>query len=194
MTDENKLLLSQVPPSRNRAQTGVQRLSPRTLSTPIETSLLSLRKNQCPKHSLTGTQFIVALSASTLEAKWKMNMTKETLPLAICAFVFFTAAGRTTCAQTPPKIDPMVVPDIAVQNEDYAKARKRFHTTLIEKGPAPEQVCTPTKPPLGVSEIELPSGPLRLKSWINRPPAGNQRKFPAVLFLHGGFCWLSARM
>jgi len=189
MTDENKLLLSQVPPSRNRAQTGVQRLSPRTLSTPIETSLLSLRKNQCPKHSLTGTQFIVALSASTLEAKWEMNMTKETLPLAICAFVFFTAAGRTTCAQSPPKIDPMVVPDIAVQNEDYAKARKRFHTTLIEKGPAPEQVCTSTKPPLGVSEIEFPSGPVRLKSWINRPPAGNRRKSPAVLFLHGGFCF-----
>jgi dipeptidyl aminopeptidase/acylaminoacyl peptidase len=30
---------------------------------------------------------------------------------------------------------------------------------------------------------------LRLKSWINRPPAGSQRKSPAVLFLHGGFCF-----
>jgi hypothetical protein len=118
-----------------------------------------------------------------------MNMTKQSLPLAICAFVFFTAAGRTTSAQAPPKIDPMVVPDITVQSEDYAKARKRFHTTLIKKGPAPEQVCTPTKPPLGVSEIEFPSGPLRLKAWVNRPPAGNERKSPAVLFLHGGFCF-----
>ena len=116
-------------------------------------------------------------------------MTKESLPLAICVFIFFTGVARARCAQAPPKIDPMDVPDIVLQNEDYAKARKGFHTTLIEKGPAPEQVCTPTQPPLGVSEIEFRSGPVRLKSWINRPPAGNQRKSPAVLFLHGGFCF-----
>ncbi|SPF39741.1 conserved exported hypothetical protein [Candidatus Sulfotelmatobacter kueseliae] len=116
-------------------------------------------------------------------------MRKAGLPFAMCVFIFFAAAARTTCGQAPPKIDPMVVPDITVQNEDYAKARKRFHTTLIKKGPAPEQVCTPTKPPLGVSEIEFTSGPLRLKAWVNRPPDSNQRKSSAVLFLHGGFCF-----
>jgi dipeptidyl aminopeptidase/acylaminoacyl peptidase len=83
----------------------------------------------------------------------------------------------------------MVVPDIAVQNEDYAKARKRFHTKLLRKRPAPYQNCAPTKPPLGVSEIDFPSGTLRLKAWVSRPPADNHRKFPAVLFLHGGFCF-----
>ena len=65
----------------------------------------------------------------------------------------------------------MVVPDIAVQDEDYAQARQWFHTTLLVKGPAPEQVCAPVKPPPGVSEIEFPSSALRLKAWVNRPLA-----------------------
>jgi len=52
-----------------------------------------------------------------------------------------------------------------------------------------DQECSPMKPPIGVSAIEFPSGSLRLKAWVNRPPAGNQQKSPAVLFLHGGFCF-----
>ncbi len=106
----------------------------------------------------------------------------------ICALIFCSAA-LITSAQTPPKIDPTVVPDITVQNEDYAKARERFHTKLLETGPAPYQDCAPTKPPHGVSEIEFPSGPLRLKAWASRPSTNGQRKSPAVLFLHGGFCF-----
>ena len=116
----------------------VERLSRRTVTPTIETQSAFLTQEPVPEAFINWDLVHVAMSASTLETKWEMNMTKESLPLAICAFVFFTAAGRTTCAQAPPKIDPMVVPDIAVQNEDYAKARKRFHTTLIEKGPAPE--------------------------------------------------------
>jgi dienelactone hydrolase len=119
-------------------------------------------------------------------------MTHEGICLAILVSIFFTATARISSAQTPPKVDPMVVPDIAVQNEDYAKARKRFHTKLLGKGPAPHQDCTSAKLLLGVSEIEFPSGRLRLKAWVNRPPAGNQRRSPAVLFLHGGFCFNSS--
>lgn len=115
-------------------------------------------------------------------------MTKDSLSLAMFVSILLTATAHTP-AQTPPKIDPMVVPDITVQDEDYAEARQRFHTTLLARGPAPEQVCTPAKPPLGVSEIEFPSGPLHLKAWVNRPPAGRHHKSPAVLFLHGGFCF-----
>ncbi len=115
-------------------------------------------------------------------------MTKESLYLGICALIFFTATDRSGC-QTDSKVDPTLVPDIVVQTEDYAKARRQFHTTLLTKGPAPYQECTPMKPPIGVSSIEFPSGPLRLKAWVNRPPAGNQQKSPAVLFLHGGFCF-----
>lgn len=83
----------------------------------------------------------------------------------------------------------MVVPDINVQNEDYAQARGRFHTKLSREGPAPhQQDCTYSKPPVGVSEVEFPSGPLRLRAWINAP-ADKANRFPVVLFLHGGFCF-----
>lgn len=79
-------------------------------------------------------------------------------------------------------------PEVAVQNEDYAQARSRFHTKLLKKGPSP-QPWSPIKPPSGVTEIEYPSGELRLKAWVNRPAADEKRKFPAVLYLHGGFAF-----
>lgn len=115
-------------------------------------------------------------------------MTRGSLSAALFVSIFLAAVAPTSAAQAPPKIDPMVVPDIAVQNEDYAQARQRFHTTLLVKGPAPEQVCAPANPPFGVSEIEFRSSGLRLKAWANRPPGDNKHKSPALLFLHGGFC------
>lgn len=81
------------------------------------------------------------------------------------------------------------VPEISVQDEDYSAVRKRFHTKLLTKGPAPEQTCPDTKPPRGVSEVIFPSGTLRLKAWISRAEQVRRRKSPAVLFLHGGFCF-----
>ena len=78
-----------------------------------------------------------------------------------------------------------IAPEVEVQKEDYAQARLRFHTRLMRKGPAP-QSWKPVKPPAGVSEIEYPSGDLRLKAWVNRP-ADETHRYPAVLFLHGGF-------
>jgi dienelactone hydrolase len=79
----------------------------------------------------------------------------------------------------------LFAPGVEVQHEDYAQARSRFQTKLLRKGPSP-QGWTPTKPPEGVSEVEYASGELRLKAWVNRP-TDQTRKFPAVLFLHGGF-------
>ena len=116
-------------------------------------------------------------------------MIRKRICFALFVSAIFLATSGIVLSQAPPKIDPMLVPDIAVQNQDYADARTRFHTTLITKGPAPEQVCTPRKPPLGVSEIEFPSGALRLKAWVNRPTVNSPHKAPAVLFLHGGFCF-----
>jgi dipeptidyl aminopeptidase/acylaminoacyl peptidase len=78
-------------------------------------------------------------------------------------------------------------PEVEVQREDYAQARLRFHTKLLRRGPAP-QPGELLKPPPGVSEIEYPSGELRLKAWVNRPP-DTSRRYPAVLFLHGGFAF-----
>lgn len=111
--------------------------------------------------------------------------------LAILALSSLSAA-RPCPAQnaTAPKIDVMAVPDITIQTEDYAEARKRFHTKLLREGPAPhQQDCKSTKPPVGVSEIDFPSGPLHLRAWLNRPSSENAHKYPAVLFLHGGFCF-----
>ncbi len=116
-------------------------------------------------------------------------MIRKRVSLALSISILRLAASGIMPGQASPKVDPMSVPDIAIQNEDYAEARTRFHTTLLTKGPAPEQVCTPRKPPFGVSEVEFPSGALRLKAWVNRPTAINPHRAPAVLFLHGGFCF-----
>src|SRR5271154_2560841 len=70
------------------------------------------------------------------------------------------------------------VPEISVQDEDYSAVRKRFHTRLLTKGPAPEQTCPDTKPPRGVSEVIFPSGTLRLKAWISRAEQVRRRKSP----------------
>jgi dienelactone hydrolase len=122
---------------------------------------------------------------------------KELKPLTIAfrtiLLLGLAVAGQNViAAQTPSvkvKIDPITVPDITVQSEDYAVARSHFHTNLLQKGPAPFQECTPAKPPAGVTEIEYASGSLQLKAWISRPAANDQPKSPAVLFLHGGFCF-----
>jgi dipeptidyl aminopeptidase/acylaminoacyl peptidase len=78
-----------------------------------------------------------------------------------------------------------LAPVVEIQKEDYAKARSEFRTKLLRKGPAP-QPWEPIKPPTGVTEVEYPSGDLRLKAWVHRP-AEEDRKLPAVLYLHGGF-------
>jgi formylglycine-generating enzyme required for sulfatase activity/dienelactone hydrolase len=72
--------------------------------------------------------------------------------------------------------------------EDYAQARSQFRTKLLRKGPPPQPAGPLPKPPAGVTEIEYTSGELRLKAWLNRP-ADEQRKRPAVVFLHGGFAF-----
>ena len=99
------------------------------------------------------------------------------------------AAQNVIAARTPSvkaKIDPMTVPDITVQSEDYAVARSHFHTNLLQKGPAPFQECT---------ENHRRSHRNRICFWVftvERGLAVPQQmtaKSPAVLFLHGGFCF-----
>ena len=94
-------------------------------------------------------------------------------------------------AQNPSTLsrDVMVVPDITVQTEDYAESRKTFHTKLLQQGPAPHQDCKNSKPPLGAAEVYFPSGGLRLRAWVGIPATEDKQKHPAVLFLHGGFCF-----
>lgn len=78
-------------------------------------------------------------------------------------------------------------PEAEIQPEDYATARSRFSTKLLRKGPSP-QAASPLTLPAGVSELEYPSGELRLKAWVSRPSEAGGRR-PAVLYLHGGFAF-----
>src|SRR5258708_17007323 len=91
-------------------------------------------------------------------------------------------ASRAVVAQ-PPGDQPDFRPLVAIQNEDYIEARRHFQTKLVRTGPAPQK-WTQLSPPTGVKEIEYTSGPLKLKAWLNSP-ATNDKKHPAVLFLHG---------
>jgi dipeptidyl aminopeptidase/acylaminoacyl peptidase len=108
------------------------------------------------------------------------------------ALAFLLTVGINVAAQDSkpgPKIDPKEVPDITIQTQDYADARKEFATKLLTKGPAPFQDhCTNSAPPDGVSEVRFKSGSLELKAWISSPPKPWGQKLQAVLFLHGGFC------
>jgi dipeptidyl aminopeptidase/acylaminoacyl peptidase len=90
-------------------------------------------------------------------------------------------------APAPKEAADALAPEVEVQHEDYVQARSRFRTKLLRKGPSP-QPYAPIKPPPGVTEVEYPSGDLRLKAWANHP-ADVTRKHPAVLFLHGGFAF-----
>ena len=110
---------------------------------------------------------------------------------AILALSFLGPAVRLSRSQNtaPQTPDVTLVPDITIQTEDYAEARKRFRTKLLQQSPAPHQEdCKDSIPPVGVTELYFPSDGLRLRAWLNSPPIEN-KKYPAVLFLHGGFCF-----
>lgn len=104
--------------------------------------------------------------------------------LAVLALASTGPRGLGQDGPKPPA-PPSFAPAVAVQDQDYAKARQTFHTKLLRQGPAP-QSWEPLTAPAGVSEVEYPSGDLRLKAWVSRPAAGDKRRYPAVLFLHGG--------
>jgi acetyl esterase/lipase len=90
-------------------------------------------------------------------------------------------------AKAPPPQRKALAPVVEIQKEDYAEVRKRFRTKLLEQGPAPQKEPM-HRPPPGVTEVAFPSGKLRLKAWVNRPPE-DKPKQPAVLFVHGGFAF-----
>lgn len=78
------------------------------------------------------------------------------------------------------------VPDESASSaEDLSAARKRFVTKLKVRGPAPQKYEN-NKPPVGVKQITYTSGDLTLKGWLSAD-AGDGKKRPAVVFLHGGW-------
>jgi dienelactone hydrolase len=74
--------------------------------------------------------------------------------------------------------------------QDYTVARAGFRTKLRQRGPAPQE-GKPFRPPVGSSAIVY-SPSLGLKALVSPNPnnskgLGKPEKYPAVLFLHGGF-------
>jgi dipeptidyl aminopeptidase/acylaminoacyl peptidase len=83
---------------------------------------------------------------------------------------------------------PFPIPEILpLEREDYGEARRRFHTHLLRKGPAPE-ASSPLGTPPGARRVLYPGGPdgsIPLVAWISPYDSTGAPK-PAVLFLHGG--------
>ena len=109
-------------------------------------------------------------------------------PLSIgtaCLLLTAAALARVGAAQERQVGDNPL--GVAVQSEDYAVARSRFHTTLLATGPSPWKAPKDLTAPAGVEQAIFASGELRLKGWLARPSGEKREKYPAILFLHGGF-------
>lgn len=99
------------------------------------------------------------------------------LPLTI-GFLLFSV-GCQNWQDVSPGLEP--------QSEDFAQARRGFKTHLVRQGPSPQR-GKPLQTPPGASEISYRSGDLILKAFVT-PDPGDDRRHPAVLFLHGGFAF-----
>ncbi len=99
------------------------------------------------------------------------------LPIIVCFLLFSSGCG----------FQQDVSPGLEPQLEDFVRARSRFKTKLVRRGPSP-QTGEPLRTPAGADEIEYRSGELILKAFVTPDPSDG-RKHPAVLFLHGGFAF-----
>ena len=109
--------------------------------------------------------------------------------IATCAVSLTCLLMGMTVAKAQTKTsEPSFAPEVEIQTDDYAKARKQFRTKLLREASAPQKDPMP-ETPAGVTAIEYPSGKLRLRAWINPPGNAEENKYPAILFLHGGFAF-----
>ncbi|HKA08039.1 MAG TPA: hypothetical protein VKD71_12330, partial [Gemmataceae bacterium] len=105
-----------------------------------------------------------------------MSSPAETSPTPAQEVQAETPAPKTS-GPSASKDGPFA-PMVEVQKEDYSEARNQFRTRLTRRGPSP-QPFDPLKPPTGVTEIEYPSGELRLKAWLSHS-TDDTRKHPAI--------------
>lgn len=99
------------------------------------------------------------------------------------------AAGLVAASSLPPPAHAnLSIPEVLpLAREDYANARKQFHTHLLRKIAAPEK-STPLGTPPGATRVTYPGGPngsIELVAWLSQYEPSKTLK-PAVLFLHGG--------
>ena len=109
-------------------------------------------------------------------------MTKRALAVSVLATIGVLGAAGYVAV----KSRRLYQPEVQIQNEDYAEARKHFRTRLLRDAASPQREMFVLRPPAYVDEVEFPSGGLRLKAWMSGHRQTNE-KLPAVLFLHGGF-------
>ncbi|MCW8280489.1 MULTISPECIES: alpha/beta hydrolase family protein [Agrobacterium] len=99
------------------------------------------------------------------------------------------AMGLSAALILPPAVKagiptPEVLP---LERQDYAEARRRFHTHLLRKMAAPEKSSALGTPP-GAERVTYrggPDGSIELVAWLSHYQPSKTLK-PAVLFLHGG--------
>ncbi len=110
------------------------------------------------------------------------RLTRRTLLVGTAGLCLSATAPRSGHTAEFPV--PEVLP---LEREDYAEARRRFHTNLLRKGPSPEK-SEPLGTPSGSRRVTYrggPDGALELVAWLSHyEPTGKPK--PAVLFLHGG--------
>ncbi|MCZ7451170.1 prolyl oligopeptidase family serine peptidase [Agrobacterium rhizogenes] len=99
------------------------------------------------------------------------------------------AVGLSAAAFLPPRAKAgIVAPEVLpLERQDYAEARKRFHTHLLRHMAAPEKSSVLGTPP-GAERVTYPGGPdgsIELVAWLSHYQPSKTLK-PAVLFLHGG--------
>ena len=76
------------------------------------------------------------------------------------------------------------VPD----GQSFSEWRSGFRTKLLRTGPSDQPYDPSETPPENVTEILYPSGELKLKAWVYRPP-GVEEPRPALVYFHGGFAF-----
>jgi len=99
--------------------------------------------------------------------------------ILVCSLFVLNACNKQK-QEKREEIEPSLAP------VTYLEKRSRFITKLKYKGPSP-QVYKKEIPPEGVDEVYYFSDSLKLKAWIYKPAAVQDKKLPALVYFHGGF-------
>jgi dipeptidyl aminopeptidase/acylaminoacyl peptidase len=111
-------------------------------------------------------------------------------PLLLAESISFLLIGLTSCQPENISGNRQILNQPTSSVEDLESARKAFITKLRFLGPAPQPYRSEI-PPRGVRQVEYTSTDLKLKGWLSED-AGDSKKRPAVVYLHGGWSFGAA--